>query len=250
MTAVDQTPAIQTAAIAARATPERSEHPRDGDGDNQDVVVGMIPPSARSKAKRNLRLLVGLVVVLLAAGTLGLASSLLASLSQSEETEAVFTDAAELPSELFDAVEWAADPSDLPRQMEPLTRVDVTNSWLRAWEQLRIVAETGETAGVEVYFSSSARTSVLEAATSWDGRSLRQLGHDLQITFYSEDGQVIGLTSTASRLVRSAEANGAEWTQDSTESYEAVLVLEDGNWRIHHLVRVSVDAGPWVEMQS
>lgn len=201
----------------------------------------------RSKTKRNLRALVALVVLVMAGVALSLSATVLASLSRSANTEAVFNDAAELPAELFEAVVWAEDPAGLPREMEPLTRVDVTNSWLRAWEQLRIVAETGETVGVEVYFSNSARSSVLAAASSWDGRSVRQEGHDLQLTFYSEDGQVIGLTSLASRLVRSEKVDDREWTQESIESYEALLVLEDGNWRIHHLVRRTVEAGPWVE---
>ncbi len=203
--------------------------------------------TGRSRTKRHLRLVVAFVVLGLAAAALSLSATVLASLSQSANTEAVFNDAAELPEELFDAVIWAPDPADLPRQMEPLTRVDVTNSWLRAWEQLRIVAETGETTGVEVYFSHSARSGVLAAASSWEGRSVRQVGHDLQLTFYSEDGQVIGLTATESRLVRSEELNGREWTQETVESFEALLVLEDGNWRIHHLVRRSVEAGPWIE---
>lgn len=206
---------------------------------------GQIERSSRSKTKRNLRLLVALAFLVLASTASSLSGALLSSLSRSEETEAVFTDAAELPEELFDAVVWAEDPAGLPREMEPLTRVDVTNSWLRAWEQLRIVALTGETEGVEVYFSSSALESVLAAASSWDGRSVRQEGHDLQLTFYSEDGQVIGLTSTASRLIRSERLDGRKWTQETIESFEALLVLEDGNWRVHHLVRLSVDAGPW-----
>ncbi len=202
-------------------------------------------PLERRRRKFRIRFAFAAATAATALVVLAAASSLIGSLTRSEQTNAVFSEAASLPPDLIGSVVWAPDPGDLPRQMEPLTREAVASSWLRAWEQLRIVAETGDTSGVEVYFSDPARSSILEAS-DWHGRSLRQLGHDLALTFYSDDGQVIGLSSTATRLLRT-ERNGDErWQQESTEQYEVVMVLEDGNWRIHHLVRRSVDASPWV----
>lgn len=190
-------------------------------------------------------LLVFAGVASLALGAL-IASSLFASVSRSAELEDVFTDAAELPPDLVDQVVWADDPVTLERQMEPLTRTGLTSAWLRAWEQVSIVSETGQVDGVEVYFSGSARESVISLASSWGGQSRTQLGHDLELSFYSLDGQIIGLTATESRFELKRTSTLETRTALTRERFDAVLVLEDGNWRIHHLVRRGVERDPWV----
>jgi len=194
-------------------------------------------------------LLRGLLVVFGLAGfALGalVASSSFARVTRSAELEDVFTDAAELPPDLVDQVVWADDPATLERQMEPLTRTGLTSAWLRAWEQVSIVSETGQIDGVEVYFSGSARESVISLASSWGGQSRTQLGHDLELTFYSLDGQIIGLTATESRFELERTTSSDTRTALTRERFDAVLVLEDGNWRIHHLVRRDVEREPWV----
>ncbi len=200
----------------------------------------------RGRKKFIVRLALAAIVGVMALGVLVGSAGIIAAITQSEETTEVFTEAAELPPDLIEAVTWLPDADDLPRQMEPLTRVDVTASWLRGWEQLSIVAETGDTSGVEVYFSNSARQGVLAQAENWEGRSLEQLGHDLALTFYSEDGQVIGLTAVETRLKRTQQVGDYDLIRYTVEQYEAVLVLEDGNWRIQHWVRRSIDDGRWI----
>lgn len=105
---------------------------------------------------------------------------------------------------------------------------------------MRIVAETGETEGVEVYFANSAREGVLDQADAWSGRSVRQLGHELQLTFYSEDGQIVGLRSNSVLERSHTLEDESVMIRETVESYEAVLVLDDGNWRVHHWVRRSI----------
>lgn len=168
-----------------------------------------------------------------------------AQVNRSAELEDVFTDAAELPPELIDQVVWAEDPVSLEREMEPLTRTGLTSAWLRAWEQVSIVSATGQIEGVEVYFSGSARESVIALADSWGDQTRTQLGHDLALTFYSLDGQIIGLTSTESRFSLRRDFDFGMRTAVARERFEAVLVLEDGNWRIHHLVRRSAERDEW-----
>lgn len=196
-------------------------------------------------------LLRGLLVVLglasLAFGAV-IASSSFATVNSSAELEDVFTDAAELPPELVDQVEWADDPVTLEREMEPLTRTALTSAWLRAWEQVSIVSQTGQVDGVEVYFSNSARESVIALADSWGDQSRTQLGHDLAVSFYSLDGQIVGLTANESRFELRRESSVGTRTALTREQFDAVLVLEDGNWRIQHLVRRNVERDPWVSV--
>lgn len=204
----------------------------------------------RSRTKRLLR--VGVIVPLLiaAAIVIAIASSVMSSIVDDGDTIAIFTEAAEIPPELAESTIWLPDPAGLPRDMEPLTRDDVTASWIRAWEQLEIVSRIGDTSGVEVYFANSARESVLGNAAQWSGRSVSQLGHTLELTFYSEDGQVIGLRSQESQLLRGERTEAGEFIRKTREGYEAVLVLDDGNWRIHHWVRRSFEADAWTVSQQ
>lgn len=202
------------------------------------------PRSGRRKALLRLVLLV--VVGVAGLGVLSTFGTLLSSITRSGDAAAVFTDAAELPDDLLDAVTWLPDVEEIPRPMEPLTRADVTSAWIRAWSQLTIAAETGETGGMEVYFSNSALKGVLAGAESSSGRPVFQIGHELQLTFYSEDGQVVGLTALKSRLLRAEPFDdGKRRFFESEESFEAVMILEDGNWRIQHWVRQSVE-GDWL----
>lgn len=199
----------------------------------------------RTRKKRALR--AGFVIPVLAFSAIVViaAASLMSAIVSDGERLEIFTAAAEIPPELAASTIWLPDPDGLPRAMEPLTRDDITATWIRAWEQLEIVSRTGDTAGVEVYFANSAQESVLRNAPLWDGRSVSQLGHTLELTFYSEDGQVIGLQSKESRLLRSESTEAGSFIRNTREGYEAVLVLEDGSWRIHHWVRRSFEADAW-----
>lgn len=197
----------------------------------------------RGRQKQWLRL--GLVVPLLLVALVGvkLVSGVMSSIVSDQATTAIFNDAAELPPELINSIQWLPDEApETYREMEPLTRVDLAASWIRAWEQLRIASEAGDISGVDTYFANSARIAVLAHANEWDGRTVQQLGHNLQLTFYSEDGQIVGLRSTESHLRRSHTLpDGSVLTRETSESYEAILVLDDGNWRIHHWVRRGIE---------
>ncbi len=201
----------------------------------------------RAGAKGAIKLIIFGALIVLAVLAAALTSRAFTGITRSEETNAVFNAAATPPPELLDSVVWEPDPGDLKRQMEPLTRVDVTSSWIRAWEQLSVVAQTGDATGLEVYFSNSALEALLESVGDRQGLPIHQLGHRLRMTFYSQDGQVIGLTADEVRLVRATEIDGVVGWKATVESYEAVLLLEDGTWRIQHWVRRSQDEHWWTD---
>ncbi len=185
----------------------------------------------------------GILAVLFAMG----ASRWFGDITQSEQTNEIFNEAAKLPADQLDAVLWQPDRPDLRREMEPLTRVDVTSAWLRAWEQLSIVAQTGDTTGLEVYFSNSALEGLLASVGDTQNLPTHQIAHELRIDFYSQDGQVIGLTADRVELVRAAEVGDVTGWLQTDESYEAILLLEDGNWRIQHWVRRDIEDRWWTE---
>lgn len=226
----------------------RESHANTGDPTavEAEKCSGTRSPGAPRPSRRRLFIRLGLVggIGLIGLMFLFVLSTVLASVSSDGETNDVFTEAAELPPTLISAVTWLPDSEDSPRPMEPLTRTDVSATWLRAWAQIAIVAETGETSGLEVYFSNSALKAMLAAVDDWAGRPIHQIGHELQLSFYSEDGQVIGLTATKANLLRTAVVDGQTEYFNAEESYEAILILEDGNWRVQHWVRRTAN-GHW-----
>jgi hypothetical protein len=64
--------------------------------------------------------------------------------------------------------------------------------------------------------------------------------------FYSDDGQVVSFAATKSTVVRTETLGEQSWQQENIESYDVVMVLEDGNWRVNYMVRCSVESGPWI----
>lgn len=148
--------------------------------------------------------------------------------------------AADIPPGLVDAVTWRADSPGLARPVEPMTRDELSATWVRAWQQIEIASSTGDTTGLEIYFSNSALAALTQAGDSALA-SGKQIAHDLTIHFYSADGQQVGITANKVELLRSIPvAEGNAWFH-AEESYDVVLVLEDGNWRINHWVRRTSD---------
>jgi hypothetical protein len=58
---------------------------------------------------------------------------------------------------------------------------------------------------------------------------------------------VIGLTADRVELVRAADVGDVTGWLQTDESYEAILLLEDGNWRIQHWVRRDITDRWWTE---
>ncbi len=197
----------------------------------------------KAKAKLAVLALLGVMTLLAMVGV----ARAFSGITSSEQTNEIFNAAAALPPDLLQAITWESDAPDLPRAMEPLTRVDVSSAWVRAWEQLTIAAQTGDTSGMEVYFSNSALEAARERAADMGGRPLHQLSHRLRVDFYSRDGQVLGLTATEVRFVRAVPLGDELGWMHSVETYEAVLLLEDGNFRIQHWVRRDVENRWWTE---
>lgn len=204
-------------------------------------------PTTRKRKKLVLKMALAAMVGVVGLGLLYLSGYVMANVTRTSETADIFNDAAELSPELVEAVRWNTDAPDLARPMEPLTRDDVTAAWLRAWTQISIVAGTGDTTGLDVYFSNTANDAMVDAAADWIGSEAQQISHELTLTFYSEDGQVIGLRADEVRLLRTQVFDDGLGYYDTREAYEVVLLLEDGNWRVQHWVRQSAEGDWWAE---
>ena len=116
------------------------------------------------------------------------------------------------------------------------------NDYLDAWYVKQVAYKTNKTAGIKDYYTDSARKNLyafielnkaenitLEATT---------LKHNPTLEFFSEDGQLAVVTDknvVEYKRIFKAEKLVLETKEKAT--YKMVFLLEDGFWRIRHMVK-------------
>lgn len=146
----------------------------------------------------------------------------------------------DVPVDLDDRLTWRPDHPDTTslRPLEPPTRRQIEGAYLRAWAQLDISYAVDQPHGLRTYFTGPAldalSNTLSETVDNGWVVDRSSVAHELELTFYSDDGSVVTFTDHKHRLVqrlRHAEANVDE-VIDETGRYEVLMLLEDGNWRI------------------
>jgi len=136
-------------------------------------------------------------------------------------------------------VAWGDDDPDLARRVEPETREQLTATWLRAHDALERAAQ-GDASGLDVWFVGPALDHAEARYTGNHDAGVaasHPVAHRLQVRFYSLDGQVAVITSDTTYERTTSGESGERIA--TLERIEAIVVLADGNWRIHHLERLS-----------
>ncbi|KGL63828.1 glycoside hydrolase family 2 TIM barrel-domain containing protein [Polaribacter sp. Hel1_85] len=138
-------------------------------------------------------------------------------------------------------VTWVLDGNE-GRKISEQKIKSVENDYLDAWYVKHIAYKTNTRVGIEDYFTESARENIYNILdynklnkTSIESTTLE---HNLDIEFFSEDGQLIVLTDTNTleyKKVFKDDKLVLETTEIST--YRYILLLEDGFWRIRHMVK-------------
>jgi hypothetical protein len=123
----------------------------------------------------------------------------------------------------------------------------IRNDYLDAWYVKHIAYKTNTRVGIEDYFTKSARENIYNIL---DYNKLNKISvesttleHHLDIKFFSEDGQLIVLTDTNALEYKKVFKDN-KLILESTElsTYKYVLLLEDGFWRIRHLVKEATNS--------
>lgn len=137
-----------------------------------------------------------------------------------------------VPEQLSELVTWGPDPT-LDRPVEPDTRRFVESAWVRGWAGVDAAQRSGDRSEVTARFVGPLVDQVAQTARPSAPAALTQHGHELEVVFYSLDGSVMALSAT-SEIERQLLGGPS---LRSTEQYQVVMLLSDGNWRIQHLVR-------------
>ena len=116
------------------------------------------------------------------------------------------------------------------------------NDYLDAWYVKQIAYKTNKIAGIKDYYTDSARENLyafIELNKAEDiSIEATTLKHNPTLEFFSEDGQLAVITDrnvVEYKRVFKAKELVLETTEIS--NYKMVFLLEDGFWRIRHLVK-------------
>jgi hypothetical protein len=179
---------------------------------------------------------IGIVIALLAAGVVQRGAS------EGADPASALVEVPDGVPALEGVVTWRDDAPLQQRVVEPATRRAVEAAWTRAWHALQLAAE-GDDSLLDTWFSGSAlaqaTTMYGTPATATSPVTLRLGEHHLQVTFYSHDGAVMGLHADPVLLHRIVMSADGPQTLTTEETYDVVLVLEDGNWRIRQWLRTA-----------
>ncbi len=198
---------------------------------------------ARLKVIIALLLLIG--ALLTALGAVAGIGQLLLYFSSGADPATIFQSVPPVPVDLRDRVTWLPDrPSAAAsRVLEPYMRERIAGAYLYGWAQWNISYDLKQPYNLKTYFARPALDAVTQAVTATvaAGWQVRQsnLHHTLELAFYADDGSLVAFTDHNAHLVQQVvNADGSQVeVQESTNVYDVVMRLDDGEWRIRDLVR-------------
>ena len=141
-------------------------------------------------------------------------------------------------------IQWHPDdPLHLSgREMEPFTRTQIASAYERAWLQWNISLLRNEPYGLRTYFAGPALDAIQESIPASDELvEQTNTSHRLRLHFYSADGSIVSLSDEAAYITRIVYGTDGKVIHavEYRCTFDIVLMLEDGNWRIRHMVQRS-----------
>jgi hypothetical protein len=138
-------------------------------------------------------------------------------------------------------ITWAP-MTNVGRKMDEQTLRNIEKNYMDAWYIKHISYHTNTIKGIEDYYTDSAEKNLFEFIEFNKKENIHieetTLEHHPKINFFSEDGQLISLTDYGVKEYKRVYKNDSLLIEKSEVSdYKAILLLEDGFWRIRHLVK-------------
>lgn len=128
------------------------------------------------------------------------------------------------------------------RPMDFETLKNIENDYLDAWYVRHLAYQTNSNAGIKDYYTDSARENlnlfIQENTTKGITIKSTTLEHHPSLEFFSEDGQMVVITDNNVTEYKQVFKDG-NLIHDTNEqsNYKAILLLEDGFWRIRHFIK-------------
>ncbi|NJX14199.1 cellulase family glycosylhydrolase [Tamlana crocina] len=138
-------------------------------------------------------------------------------------------------------MDWAPLQNE-GRPMDDENLKSIENDYLDAWYVRHVAYKSNKIAGIKDYYTESARENLFNIIERNKTENITiestSLEHHPTLEFFSEDGQLAVITDKnviEYKRIFKAEKLVLETTETAT--YKIVLLLEDGFWRIRHMVK-------------
>ncbi|WP_103866909.1 cellulase family glycosylhydrolase [Aquimarina sp. I32.4] len=141
----------------------------------------------------------------------------------------------------FPKIEWV-DTINPGRPMEKQTLLEIEQDYLNAWYIRNAAYQTNKIEGVEDYYTQSARININTAVRHNKKEKIAihstTTAHNIDLDFYSADGQLVVLTDNDVKEYQRVYQGDKMLLETKLQSdYQVMLLLEDGFWRIRHMVK-------------
>ncbi len=128
------------------------------------------------------------------------------------------------------------------REMEEETLKKIQKDYLKAWHVKNIALKENSAYGVQDYYTDSAQVHLLNAIKYNKKNKIHvettTLRHHLKLNFYSADGQLVVFTDENVEKYTQLYKNKKKLTEtNDIASYKVLMLLEDGFWRVRHMVK-------------
>ncbi len=128
------------------------------------------------------------------------------------------------------------------RLIEKQTLLDIEKDYLSAWYVRQVAYQTNLTSGIDDYYTNSAQQHIIKNLEANKQKDIIVKGtttnHNLLLDFYSADGQLAVLTDKNVKEYQQIYQKNQLLLETEVQSdYQIMLLLEDGFWRIRHIVK-------------
>nr|WP_106792770.1 cellulase family glycosylhydrolase [Aquimarina sp. Aq78] len=128
------------------------------------------------------------------------------------------------------------------RPIEKQTLQDIEQDYLNAWYIRNAAYQTNKQEGIEDYYTKSARKHIVTSLVSNKEKDIAihstTTTHNVALDFYSADGQLAVITDTGVKEYQRVYRDHELLLETELQSdYQVMLMLEDGFWRIRHMVK-------------
>ena len=138
-------------------------------------------------------------------------------------------------------VQWK-DTTNPGRTLEKQSMLDIQEDYMNAWYVRHMAFQTNQLTGLNDYYTKNAKQNIVDLidlnASNQITLQSTTLNHNINLDFYSADGKLAVIRDLGVKEFNRFYKNGAFLKETSSLSnYKVLLLLEDGFWRIRHIIK-------------
>ncbi len=141
------------------------------------------------------------------------------------------------------------------RSLHPEAIRAIEDDYLKAWYVKQRALQSNEEEGIADYFTDSARVKLRKIIRENKKKQIHlvstSLSHQPRVEFFSENGQLLVFTDQAvSEYQQVFKGKNLLAILEDSSTYQVMMMLEDGFWRIRHMKRLPDTTKPKQEKGS